>query len=52
MQGAIEDEAVGSKRKRDFAEEMQSAQKRAKPDAVDVEAHVGRSHGAIILDDD
>lgn len=53
MQGAIDDASVGSKRKRNFAEDMQNAQKRAKPEeAVDVEAHVGGSNGAIILDDD
>jgi ubiquitin-like 1-activating enzyme E1 B len=52
LQDAIDDAAVGSKRKRNFAEDMQNAQKRAKPKAVDVEAHVGGSNGAIILDDD
>jgi hypothetical protein len=53
MQGAIDDASVGSKRKRNIVEDMQNAHKRAKPEEpVDVEAHVGGSNGAIILDDD
>jgi ubiquitin-like 1-activating enzyme E1 B len=53
MQGAIDDASVGSKRKRNMVEDMQNAHKRAKPEeTVDVEAHVGGSNGAIILDDD
>jgi ubiquitin-like 1-activating enzyme E1 B len=52
MQGAIDDASIGSKRKRNIVEDMQTAHKRAKPEAVDVEAHVGGSNGAIILDDD
>lgn len=52
LQDAIDDAAVGSKRKRHVVEDMQIAQKRAKPEAVDVEAHAGGSNGAIILDDD
>ncbi|KAM0692443.1 hypothetical protein Q7P36_008646 [Cladosporium allicinum] len=53
MQGAIDDASVGSKRKRNIVEDMQNAHKRAKPEeTVDVEAHVGGSNGAIILDDD
>jgi ubiquitin-like 1-activating enzyme E1 B len=52
LQDAIDDASVGSKRKRNIVEDMQIAHKRAKPEAVDVEAHVGGSNGAIILDDD
>jgi ubiquitin-like 1-activating enzyme E1 B len=52
LQDAIDDAAVGSKRKRHVVEDMQIAQKRAKPEAVDVEAHAGGSNGAIILDED
>jgi ubiquitin-like 1-activating enzyme E1 B len=53
MQDAIDDASVGSKRKRNIVEDMQNAHKRAKPEEpVDVEAHVGGSNGAIILDDD
>ena len=53
LQGAIDDAASGSKRKRNIVEDMQNAHKRAKPEeTVDVEAHVGGSNGAIILDDD
>jgi ubiquitin-like 1-activating enzyme E1 B len=57
-QAALDDAASGSKRKRDLAEGMQLAQKRAKPDTVDldaspdVQANIGDSNGAILLDDD
>jgi len=57
-QGALDEAAHGSKRKRDLAEGMQIAQKRAKPDTVDldadpdVQANVDDSNGAILLDDD
>lgn len=58
-QAVIDDAAVGSKRKREMVEGMQIAQKRAKPDMVDlrvddlpkVEAHVNDDNGAILLDD-
>jgi len=52
LQDAIDDASVGSKRKRNIVKDMQIAHKRAKSEAVDVEAHVGGSNGAIILDDD
>ena len=52
MQCAIDDASIGSKRKRNIVEDMQTAHKRAKPEAVDLETHVGGSNGAIILDDD
>ena len=57
-QAVIDDAALGSKRKRDLAEGMQLAQKRAKPDTVDldadpsVQANIDDSNGAILLDDD
>lgn len=57
-QEVLDDAASGSKRKRDFAEGLQLAQKRAKPDTVDldddanVQAHADGDNGAILLDDD
>lgn len=42
----------GEKRKRDSDEGLESVQKRAKADAVDVEARVDGSNGAIMVDDD
>lgn len=57
-QAVLDDAAQGSKRKREVAEDMQLAQKRAKPDTVDLEADLtvlasAADHdGAILLDDD
>jgi ubiquitin-like 1-activating enzyme E1 B len=58
-QAVLDDAASGSKRKRDFAQDMQLAQKRAKPDDTVLvddgpggQARVDGSHGAILLDDD
>lgn len=57
-QAVLDDAASGSKRKRELAEGMQLAQKRAKPDTVDVDgepevqSRVDGNNGAILLDDD
>lgn len=57
-QAVLDDAASGSKRKRELAEGMQLAQKRAKPDTVnvdeepDVTARADGNNGAILLDDD
>jgi hypothetical protein len=57
-QAVLDDAAQGSKRKREVAEGMQLAQKRAKPDTVDLEedlnvlASAADHDGAILLDDD
>lgn len=57
-QAVLDDAAQGSKRKRDLAEGMQLAQKRAKPDTVDLDAEinvlasVADGDGAILVDDD
>jgi ubiquitin-like 1-activating enzyme E1 B len=57
-QTVLEDAAQGSKRKRDMAEGMQLAQKRAKPDRIDLDADISvlasaaNNDGAILLDDD
>ena len=57
-QTVLDDAAQGSKRKRDLAEGMQLAQKRAKPDTVDLEADIkvlasAADHdGTIMVDDD
>lgn len=57
-QAVLDDAAQGSKRKRDLTEGMQLAQKRAKPDTVDLEADLNvlasaaDKDGAILLDDD
>ena len=57
-QAVLDDAALGSKRKRSLAEIMQTAQKRAKPDAIDLEADLNivasaaDTNGAILLDDD
>ena len=57
-QAVLDDAAQGSKRKRDLAEGMQLAQKRAKPDTVDLDAELNvlasaaDGDGAILLDDD
>lgn len=54
----LDDAAQGSKRKRDLAEGMQLAQKRAKPDTVDLDAEINvlasaaDGDGAILVDDD
>jgi ubiquitin-like 1-activating enzyme E1 B len=58
IQAAIDDAATGSKRKYEEAEGMRLAQKRARPDAINVddtphvEARVDGDNGAILLDDD
>ena len=57
-QAVLDDAAQGSKRKRDLAEGMQLAQKRAKPDTVDLDAELNvlasaaDGDGAILLYDD
>lgn len=45
-------DGLGEKRKRELDEGMETAQKRSKADAPDVQASIGEGGGAIFIDDD